>query len=52
MQEAIKNLPLTEKEIEEARKELQEALLPLSDPAKARSAKEVFAEVRTNHAKF
>jgi hypothetical protein len=52
MQEAIKNPPLTKKEIDEARKELHEALLPLSDPAKARPAEEVFAEVRAKYAKF
>jgi len=52
VQDAIKNPPLTKKEIDEARKELHEALLPLSDPAKARPAEEVFAEVRAKYAKF
>ena len=52
MSELAKNLPLTKEEIEEARKELHEALLPLSDHAKARPAEEVFVEVRAKYANF
>lgn len=48
----VENLPLTEKEIDEAEEYLCEQLLPLGDRKTARPLDEVFKEVIAKYAKF
>ena len=52
MSNLAENLPLTQKEIDEAEAYLYEQLLPLSPRETARDIDEVFEEVRAKYAKF